>query len=107
MRQAGVLAAAGIHALEHGIKRLADDHANARRLAEGLRALPGARLVREPETNIVLFSVDDVPGFARAIHARNVLINAIGPDVLRAVTHCDVSAAQVDHALAEIGEVLS
>ena len=107
MRQAGVLAAAGLFALEHGIKRLAEDHANARRLADGLRALPGVTLVREPETNLVLFRVPDPPRFVREIHARGVLINAIGPDLLRAVTHLDVSADDVDRALIEIGAVLS
>ena len=106
MRQAGILAAAGLHALDHGIKRLADDHANARRLAEGLAALPGAELLREPETNIVLFSVADVPGFVRATRERGVWINAIGPERLRAVTHRDVSAADVEDALEVIRAVL-
>jgi threonine aldolase len=107
MRQAGVLAAAGLFALEHGIKRLADDHANAQRLADGLKALPGATLLREPETNLVLFRVPDVPRFVREIQARGVLINAIGPEVLRAVTHLDVSAEDIDLALVEIAAVLA
>ncbi len=102
MRQAGVLAAAGIHALQYGVKRLADDHANARHLADGLAAILGAQLLRPPETNIVLFSVDDVPRFVREIRARGVLINAIGPAALRAVTHLDVSREDVDRALEEI-----
>ncbi len=107
MRQAGVLAAAGIHALQHGVKRLADDHANARHLADGLAAIPGSRLLRPPETNIVLFSVDDVSRFVREIRARGVLINAIGPAALRAVTHLDVSQEDVDRALEEIRGVLA
>ena len=107
MRQAGIIAAAGVHALEHGIERLAEDHDNARRLAEGLRGLPGVRLQREPETNIVLFSVDDVDDFVPEIRARGVLINAIGPDVLRAVTHLDVSTADIERTLVEIRAVVS
>ncbi len=107
MRQAGVLAAAGIHALQHGVKRLADDHAKARHLADGLAAIPGSRLLRPPETNIVLFSVDDVSRFVREIRARGVLINAIGPAALRAVTHLDVSQEDVDRALEEIRGVLA
>ena len=59
MRQAGVLAAAGLHALEHHVERLADDHRNARRLADGLRAL-GLRVAPAPETNIVLFGGTDI-----------------------------------------------
>ena len=107
MRQAGIVAAGGLYALEHGITRLAEDHRNARRLADGLRALPGVRLLREPETNIVLFSVADAPNFVPDIHARGVLINDIGPGVLRAVTHLDVSAADIDRALVEIRAVAS
>jgi threonine aldolase len=106
MRQAGVLAAAGLFALEHNVKRLDDDHANARRFAEGVRQLPGVELVREPETNIVLFRVPDLPVFVAGARARGVLINAIGPGVLRAVFHLDVHREDVDRALVALGEVL-
>lgn len=106
LRQAGVLAAAGLLALEQNVKRLEDDHANARRFAEGLRALPGAELVREPETNIVLFRVSDLGSFVAATRERGVRINPIGPGVLRAVFHLDVAAADVERALEVVAGVL-
>jgi threonine aldolase len=106
MRQAGVLAAAGLYALEHHVKRLEEDHANARRLARGLAGIRGVELEAEPETNMVLFRVPDVARFVRETRARGVLINAIGPHTLRAVTHLDVSGADVDAALERIREVL-
>ena len=106
MRQAGVLAAAGLYALEHNLKRISEDHANARRLAEGLRALPGVRLVREPETNMVFFGVSDVPAFVREIRVREVLINAVSATALRAVTHRDVGAADIDRAIELIAQVV-
>jgi threonine aldolase len=107
MRQAGVLAAAGILALEQGPKRLADDHANAQRLAAGLRQIPNVELQREPETNMVLFRVPDVAAFVAETRRRDLLINPIGPRTLRAVTHLDVSTADIDAALERIGEVFS
>ena len=103
MRQAGILAAAGLHALEHHIERLADDHANARRLAEGLAEL-GFRVDPTPETNIVLFDVEDTEAFRRATRARELWINPMGPGRFRAVTHLDVSADDIEDALARIGE---
>ena len=105
MRQAGVLAAAGVYALEHHVERLADDHANARRLADGLAKL-GLRVDPPPETNIVLFHVDDTAKFARAARSCNVLINPVADRVFRAVTHLDVSAADIDDALARLGNGL-
>ncbi len=107
MRQAGVLAAAGIVALEQNVKRLEDDHLNARHFAGGLRELPGAELVREPETNIVLFRVPDVASFVAGARGRGVLINPIGPSVLRAVFHLDVDREAVERALDVLGEVLA
>ena len=106
MRQAGILAAAGLYALERHVARLAEDHANARRLAEGLEAL-GLRVAPPPETNIVMFAVEDVLGFLRETRARNVLVNPIRPGIFRAVTHLDVSRDDVDEALARIGEALA
>jgi threonine aldolase len=103
MRQAGILAAAGLHALDHGIKRLADDHANARRLAEGLATL-GFRVSPPPETNMVMFTVEDTAGFLRETRARGVWINPMAEGQFRAVTHLDVSEADVDAALERIGE---
>jgi threonine aldolase len=111
MRQAGVLAAAGIVALETMVDRLAEDHANAHRLAEGLARVPGILLdpSRVP-TNIVLFDV--APGrmaareLSAALAARGVLINATGPRQLRAVTHYGITSGDVDLALQAVEEIL-
>jgi threonine aldolase len=103
MRQAGLLAAAGIHALEHHVERLAEDHRNAARLARGLEEL-GLPVDPKPETNMVLFRVEDTLGFLRETRAREVLVNPLAPGRFRAVTHLDVSAADVDEALGRIGE---
>jgi threonine aldolase len=105
MRQAGILAAAGLYALEHHVERLARDHAHARRLAGGLEAL-GFRVGPPPETNMVLFEVEDTPGFLRATRAREVWINPVAPGRFRAVTHLDVSADDIEDALARIAEVV-
>ena len=106
MRQAGILAAAGLYALEHHIERLADDHANARRLAAGLEKL-GLGVAAPPETNMVIFRVDDVMGFLRETRARKLLVNPSAPGVFRAVTHLGVSEADIDEALARIEEVVT
>ncbi len=105
MRQAGILAAAGIFALEHHVKRLADDHANARRLAAGLAELPGVSVPAAPETNIVVFRHARAAAFSAALRERGVLANPIAPDALRAVTHLDVSADDVETALARAREL--
>jgi threonine aldolase len=105
MRQSGILAAAGLYALEHHVARLSEDHANARRLAAGLEGL-GFRVDPPPETNMVMFEVEDTPGFVRATREREVLINPTAPGRLRAVTHLDVSADDLDDALARITEAV-
>jgi threonine aldolase len=105
MRQVGMLAAAGLHALEHHVDRLADDHRNARRLAEGLAALDLEILV-PPETNMVYFRVDDTAGFVRETRARDLWINPMKPRVFRAVTHLDVDADDVEDALGRTAEAL-
>lgn len=111
MRQSGILAAAGLYALDHHVDRLAEDHAHARRLAEGLAALPGVAL--DPatvETNIVFFDIAGTGWRADALvaaaAARQVGFGAFGPTTLRLVTHLDVSEADIDRALAVIGEIL-
>ncbi len=104
MRQAGILAAAGLYALEHNVDRLADDHRNAARLAEGLRAL--GIDVDQPETNMVRFRAKNVGRLWGALLERDVLINPVDQHTFRAVTHLDVSADDIDDALARIGEAV-
>ncbi len=109
MRQAGIIAAGGIYALRHHVKRLAEDHANARRLAEGLAKLPGIKL--DPatvETNLVFFDLTraiDAPTAVQGLLARGVRMGALGPRTIRAVTHLDVSAAAIDKTLAAAREI--
>jgi threonine aldolase len=99
MRQAGVLAAAAMHALDHHIDRLADDHQNARRLADGLGRINGITVVR-PDTNIVFASVagqrTSDPTSALLAHLKQRGVLATGLIGLRFVTHLDVDAAGVD-----------
>jgi threonine aldolase len=106
MRQAGFLAAAGLYALEHHVDRLADDHANARRLAAGLEKL-GFAVDPSPETNMVMFRVEDTLGFLRATRARDLWIDPMGEGRFRAVTHLDAPEPQIDEALGRIGEVVA
>jgi threonine aldolase len=111
MRQAGIIAAAGVYALRHNVDRLADDHANASRLAEGLAALPGVAL--DPgtvETNMVYFDLAgpvDGPSFVGRSLELGVRWGAVGPRTIRAVTHLDVDTAGIDRALAVAREVLT
>jgi threonine aldolase len=99
MRQVGILAAGALFALEHHRARLSLDHDAARELSRILDALPGVRVVT-PETNIVSISLEGVsaPRVTEAARARGVLLNATGPDTLRAVTHLDVSFEDVQRA---------
>ena len=111
MRQVGVLAAAGLIALEHSPARLHEDHANARHLAEGLARLPGVRVgLRKVQTNIVIFDVRDTARTAAQISgslaARQILASPTSEHELRMVTHCDVDRAGIDRALAAFGEIL-
>ena len=107
MRQSGVLAAAALHALDHHVERLADDHANARRLAEGLAQIDGVRIdPARVETNIVVFGVDDAYGVCGRLWEQDVQLAPLGPQRLRAVTHLDVDRAGVDRALAAFRQVL-
>ena len=105
MRQAGILAAAGLHALEHHVERLAEDHANARRLAQGLIEL-GLRVDPFPETNMVMFEVTEPRAFSAAIRRRALWINPIAAGRFRAVTHLGVGAADVEDALGRLDEVV-
>lgn len=103
MRQAGAIAAGALYALEHHVERLAEDHRNAQVLARAIRETPGLRLVpAEVDTNLVWFRVDPALGTARdlvqRLRERGVLAHAAGPQTVRACTHLDVSAAQVERA---------
>jgi threonine aldolase len=106
MRQAGVLAAAVLHALDHHIDRLAEDHANARRLAQGLQDLPGVHC-EVPNTNIVFVDVapERAHGVVERAHAHGVLCTGLYR--LRLVTHLDVSRADVDRAIGVMRAVLA
>jgi threonine aldolase len=112
MRQVGILAAAGLIALEVMTKRLADDHANAKLLAEGLRTIDGiAAWPERTETNIVIFDVAKTGRtggqISAALKARGVLINPIDDRTMRAVTHYDVSREQCQTALDALREVVA
>jgi threonine aldolase len=107
LRQAGIVAAAGLYALDHNVERLAEDHENARALAEGLAELPGASIdASKVETNIVIFEVDDAPRRWGELAEAGVEVTPVGPTRLRAVTHLDVSRADVDRALEGFRRVL-
>jgi threonine aldolase len=99
MRQAGILAAAALYALDHHLDRLADDHANAQTIAAALQQCPGFHLVPEKvETNLIWFEVPNAPEVARSLKEKGVLVQLAGPTTLRACTHLDVSAAQAKQA---------
>lgn len=99
MRQAGVLAAAALHALDHHVERLADDHANARALAEGLQSLPGVS-VQPPQTNIVFVDLSPEKAAGAVERLRAAGLWCTGLYRLRLVTHLDVAAADIPRALA-------
>jgi len=101
MRQAGILAAAGIYALDHNIDRLHIDHSNARRMASALAGCPGINGSSEtPHTNMVyLNTVAAADAIVERARSRfGVLVSQMGAHVLRAVTHMDVDSGQIDHA---------
>jgi threonine aldolase len=112
MRQVGIFAAAGLYALEHNVERLAEDHANARRIAE--RFAESASIVIDlasVQTNILVFNLaSDAPdayGVVAQARERGVLIFAFGPRTIRALTHFDVTREQCERAaeiLVEIAE---
>jgi threonine aldolase len=103
MRQAGIIAAGALYALEHHIDRLAEDHANARLLADAVRSVGGFELrPAEIDTNIVIFHVDPKLGTAADVVARlkdqGVWMYAIGLQLIRAVTHLDISHSDIERA---------
>ncbi len=112
MRQAGILAAAGIYALEHNIPRLKEDHEHARRLALRLQKIPGVSIAPDQvETNILVFDLPDTRRSAADIVAdlkkAGVLLNPVGPRTFRAVTHLDVSGKDIEEAGQIFEDVLS
>jgi threonine aldolase len=112
MRQAGMVAAAGLYALEHNVERLADDHANARRLAEGLVEAGMPVDLEQVETNFVLLDAGrlglEADEAVARLRAEGVLLSfATRPGTLRAVTHLDVSAAVIDDAVERIPRALA
>jgi threonine aldolase len=107
LRQAGIVAAAGLYALDHNVERLAEDHENARLLAEGLAELPAVTI--DPalvDTNIVIFEVADAPARAAGLAEAGVDIGALDARRIRAVTHMDVDRAGIERALEAFRAVL-
>jgi threonine aldolase len=102
MRQVGILAAAGLHALDHHLERLADDHEHARLLAEACGVDPAS-----VDTNIVVVDVPDAPAVVAAVREHDILVSAVGPRALRMVTHLDVTREQVDTATGVLAKVLA
>jgi threonine aldolase len=108
MRQAGIVAAAGLYALDHHVERLAEDHTRARRLADGLAQLPGVSIAPATvDTNIVVFEVGDAAGFTGELARSGVGMGPMGPRRVRAVTHLDVSDADIELALQAAERVLA
>ena len=109
MRQAGILAAAALHALETHRERLTEDHANAKRLAEGIAAIPGLSIAMPVETNMVFFDIERRLGtgakFSEVLAARGVLALATAPQRIRAVCHLDVTASMIERAIEAIGSL--
>jgi threonine aldolase len=105
-RQSGIVAAGCLYALDHHVERLAEDHENAGVLAEGLAELRAVQL--DPgvvETNIVIFEVDDAPDLVRRL-ADRVELQAVDATRVRAVTHLDVTRADVEQALSIFADAL-
>lgn len=111
MRQAGILAAAGLVSIRSMVDRLAEDHKNAKTLARGLNEIPGLRVdLATVQTNMIMFDIDDPrwdeEGLAGAMTRFGVVCNANGPRRIRLVTHKDVTAADVGEALDRIARVV-
>ena len=112
MRQVGIIAAAGIIALEEMVDRLADDHALARLLALGLSSIPGISLnLSTVQTNIICFDVAQTgltaEDFVEAMAHRGILTSAFGATVVRMVTHKDVPAGAAETVISEVRSMLT
>ena len=100
LRQAGIVAAGALYALDHNVERLAEDHAHARRLAEAIASLDGVSIdPAEVTTNIVIFSVADPGGLCATLQRQGVRMGALDASRVRAVTHLDVDTAGIDAAI--------
>jgi threonine aldolase len=111
MRQVGIIAAAGIYALEHNVERLKEDHENARLLARGLSEVPGISIDPSAvETNIVIFDVTgtgmSAAGFSEALRGQGVLMLPAGRSQVRAVTHLHIEKHHIERSLEVIEQVL-
>jgi len=107
MRQAGIVAAAGLYALDHHVERLAEDHANARVLADGLAEIPGVEIdAARVETNIVIFAVPDAAGLTTDLSQAGVEATRLDSRRVRMVTHLDVDRAGVERALAAVRDTV-
>ena len=111
MRQSGILAAAGLYALDHNVERLAEDHANARRLGDMLGSVPGIRIMNpEVETNIVF--IDPSPSgrkpkdIVAGLAEHGVRMGTSYGGMIRAVTHLDVTSADMEIAATALAQVL-
>jgi threonine aldolase len=101
MRQAGVLAAAGLYALEHNVERLAEDHEHAKLLAEACGVDPAT-----VQSNIVVVEVPDAPAVVAQAREQDVVVSAVGPRALRLVTHLDVSRSDAEQAATVLAKLL-
>jgi threonine aldolase len=108
MRQAGIVAAAGLYALDNHVDRLAEDHANARALAEGLAGIDGVMIdPAQTETNIVIFAVADAAALVGLLAEQGVELSRLDDTAVRAVTHLDVDRDGVERALRAVRSALS
>ena len=110
MRQVGILAAAALHAMDHHVARLADDHRRAKRLADGFASAPGARVIA-PDTNIVFVDLDssalDARAVVKGLAEHGVRMSAYGPRRVRAIAHLDVDDAGIERAIVAFHAVLA
>ncbi|WP_096271190.1 low-specificity L-threonine aldolase [Paucisalibacillus globulus] len=110
LRQVGMIAAPGLVALEENINRLAEDHAHAKLLADGLANMNGLKVENKVETNIIIVNVKETKHtpetFVEALKSKGVLAGVFGLDTIRFVTHYDVSREDIDKALIAVQEIL-
>ena len=111
MRQAGMIAAAALYALDHNVSRLAEDHLHAQKIAEAVRQTPGLKLVpSRVDTNLIWFDVSPTIGTAKDVAAelqqRGILVQQVGNNTMRACTHLDVSSQMAEKVVEEIPRVM-